>query len=165
MPIKLKQNVLLIIDMQPTNNGGYVGFKTAENPSTVRQCSILIREAKENKDLIVILEYRDEGPTHHCLKRSIGTYRRTVTILKNYNDGSKEFMIEMKARKVNIGHIKVCGVNIGACVQQTVLPLVKKGYDISVIRKACNCSSTWKNPEAWRGYQGADKNLVLVPAI
>jgi len=139
------QEALLVVDMQAMKGQyGIEGFKGAYNERTVQGCLILIQDAMLKGLPIVFLEYTHFCCTHHKLMEAVEDYHSVAFVKKSRDNGGNEFHEINTERGWNARHIKVCGVNIGACVAATVhgLDRMGKGYKMQVVRQACNNAST-----------------------
>ena len=123
-------NILVIIDMQETF------YETARSKRTIAECQRLIKKFKHRNEPIVVLEYLTWGETIPEITSLLKDSKHLV-LKKNLDDGSVALDRKFHKQKKNIRFV-VAGVNIGACVMDTVCGLIKKGYHVKVIRKACN---------------------------
>lgn len=136
---------LVVVDMQEY-------FSTANCEETIYEIIQLIRQARENGDAIIFLEYEWNGghlgPTHEVLTDLVRGYDRTYTQVKDEDCGAAEV-----ARTIDIHNLPsdvvVCGVNFGACVYATVRGLLIDYSDvvssIEVVEEACNGGAMyWK---------------------
>jgi nicotinamidase-related amidase len=134
---------LIIVDMQ-----GY--FATAKNPSTIKNVKSLIKEFKKKRLPIIVLEYhysfRNLGHTLPCITKMLDDYYYARYVRKSDDDGGVEVIECLNKNGWNIGKFKVCGVNIGACVRDTVCTLVHDfNMKVDVVRRACNGQYTRKD--------------------
>lgn len=130
---------LIIVDMQHF-------FETARNDWTIRNVIELIKKAKQDNVPIIVLEYVDPdeeyeiGETMPRLKKHLDDYNLTRYVLK-YNDDGGNKVIECLEQNgwEDIVSLTVCGVNIQACVAETVDTLIRS-YDkeVTIVKKACN---------------------------
>ena len=162
----MSDEALVIIDMQPY-------FDTAKDEGTLRNCVTEIRKAIKAEIPIIVVEYEDPdgndflGDTLPRLKRHLDKYIRTYYVKKHQDDGGYEIMNCIEDEGLGlIRKFKVCGVNICACVAETVFTLVHEwDAEVEVIKKACNGSRSWnksrrtmfKNRGVYRS-----RNVVLV---
>jgi nicotinamidase-related amidase len=136
-------NLLLIVDMQQE-------FPTAHKPKTIAECQKLVRQAKRNQDVIIVLEYKGYGSTLSPIKRTIGEYPNCYFVFKTCDNGGWEVHKALTERGIKVDKILVCGVNSHACVQDTATCLAgSHGYQVEVIKKACNHGNVGK---VWSEY-------------
>lgn len=155
------ETALVIVDMQ-----GY--FETANHEGTIRNCIKQIKKAITEKIPIIVLEYTQDddelGPTLPRLKRHLDKYELTRYVEKYNDDGSIEVIECLEDNDWDIETLRVCGVNITACVSETVYTLIHK-YDkqIQIIKNACNGQRRSKKAcfES-QSYLYKGKNIVLV---
>ena len=123
---------LVIIDMQ-------YGFATAQHQGTINNCIRQIAKAIKAEMPIIIVEYTNCNKTVKPIRQALRGYRHKHTVKKSTDDGSRNIMKLVKRKLCHIDKFIVCGVNIGACVADTVYGLAI-GYDmeVDVIKNACN---------------------------
>lgn len=138
---------LLIVDMQS-------GFSAAHNKRTIAACQKLILKAKKDKALIIVLEYNGHGHTLPQLVELIEDYPNRHFLVKTQDDGSFDVHNFLTAKGIRIMGINVCGVNSDACVQFTSETLAEMGYNVFVIKKACN--TYHKRGKGWNEYAKLD---------
>lgn len=167
--MKAKQD-LVIIDMQP-------GFKAALDEPTIKQVLIAIEEAKEAKLPIIIVELDAEryGSTLDSIMEAVDLYDDVHIVEKCCNDGGDEIEELLLETGIEIEEHVVCGVNIGACVHDTVDTLVNEyGRHCIMLQSACNCIhiekqtySDYEDKEAafkkWPLFQQAEITLAGYP--
>jgi nicotinamidase-related amidase len=122
---------LVIIDMQPDFN-----YSVKVIPEVVKA----IEYAKAANEKIIIVEYDGSWfkPTHPEIMAALKGYEKKVVVKKQSADGSKEVMAALRSRRGL--ELKVCGVNLGACVWNTVTSLLerKSVRRINLLVSACN---------------------------
>lgn len=124
--------LLLIIDMQEQ-------FTAAKHPPTLAACAEQIRLWMDRNWPICILEYEGSGPTDPLLNSLLFQYWQLMRLGKETDDGSAETLRGCRAIGLDPAFIRVCGVNIGACVEDTVRGLLGKTTNpIQVVIEACN---------------------------
>jgi nicotinamidase-related amidase len=123
---------LVIIDMQ-------YGFRTAQHQGTINNCIRQIAKAIKAEMPIIVVEYENCNKTVKPIRQALRGYRYKYTVKKRTDNGSNEIMRLVKRKLWEIEKFIVCGVNIGACVADTVYGLTRK-YDmeVDVIKNACN---------------------------
>ena len=132
---------LVVIDMQ------YEFSSTAEL-ALAGVCKAIVA-AKKNLNHIIVIEYKGSGDTLPEVKRAIGAYKRVSYRTKKLDDGSKEILDVVRRKKLP-RKFRVCGVNLDACVWDSVLGLVEKNYNfITLLSEA-----TYTNP-------GMNKQAIL----
>lgn len=127
---------LIIVDMQ-----NY--FRTARNKSTISNVKKLIAEFIERRRPIIVLEYhfddKNIGHTLPCLTKILDDYSGTRYVRKSDDDGGREVIKCLRDNGWEIKNFTVCGVNLGACVRETVWTLTYTYHKhIKVVKKACN---------------------------
>lgn len=139
--------MLIIIDMQ-------YEFDTAEK--VVDPVCDAVRQAKAEGRQIVVVEYKCWGHwpneqecacrTYTQITSLLEGYENLIFVTKEYDGGGRE----IKEAVIDFPSIvDVCGVNIGACVRDTVEQLARLAPDSEFIllEKACN---GWDNePSAY----------------
>lgn len=111
---------LCVIDMQP-------GFNASED--IINEVTKEIELAKRRKDGIVFIELNPDlnGNTHKVLLdvAHMGGYEKIACTTKYGGDGSSHFIDTVGATGwFPLKRVRVCGVNRGACVRDTVNGLV-----------------------------------------
>ena len=104
---------LCIVDMQPN-------FLLAKQKRTIKATVEEIKKAKKNREGIVVLEYEEEGETHPSILRALGQYKRVAFEKKDDDDGGDEFVQACDRHQFSLRQVKVCGVNVFACVYRTI---------------------------------------------
>ena len=144
---------LVIVDMQ-------VGFYTSHKKSVLDECISLVKYFKRNKLPIIVLEYQGGygdgyGKTHECISRLYKNYPYVKILKKRIDDGSRQihnFMREKHWGITKSDEIYICGVNIGACVLETTWGLLRRGYKVCAIKKACNCEGYNGGNRIWEAH-------------
>lgn len=146
------QPTLVIVDMQSE-------FEAAMNPDVVVGVTQEILKAKEYGSPIILLEYEGCGRSHHGFLNLLKNYRRKASVKKVDDDGSTEVIRTIRRRCFNPFHIRVCGVNSDACVQDTVVGLLHKltHTKVEVVKQACGTAGLF----SWRKFP-KHRNLQLV---
>jgi nicotinamidase-related amidase len=128
------EKALVVIDMQPY----FPATKKALRPVISE-----VKRAMKHEVPILLVElhngYDDFGITHGSITRAVEGYPYVQLVHKAYNDGSVEVKKALD-EQWGLGKetaLEVCGVNTGACVADTAQGLAKKGFDVTVIQKAC----------------------------
>ena len=136
---------LVVVDMQPS-------FKAACNLDVIVNVAKEITIARENNQPILFVEYEGCGSTHESLTNLVKGYKQKSTIMKYYDDGSKEILQAIDRRKFNYDRLRVCGVNIDCCIWSTVVGLIDCTWDmiVEIVKQACNWSEDYKFD--WRKY-------------
>lgn len=138
---------LVVVDMQPS-------FEAAKNAKTIKQVVKLTKEAVSTGNRVVVLEYENYGSTHKKILDLLNP--DFCKVIKKSADGG-HFHVAAAIQDFNgfdgMGNpknytIDVCGVNLNACVRQTALGLKKLGFEVNVIKEACNQPSWWDSAEA-----------------
>lgn len=136
MPINTPETAtLVVVDMQPV-------FEASRKPDVVVGVTKQILTAMQNNWPIIFLEFKGSGQTHPGLLKLTKGYRRKARISKTADDGSKEVIQTIRRREFSDENLVVCGVNIDACVWDTVHGLLKKlPARVSVVKEACGTMS------------------------
>ena len=123
-------NVLAIIDMQREF------AVTAEPliPAVIKR----IERAKKKKQHIIFVEYASRTSTYRVLLDVVEDYKLVKKICKYSDNGAKE--IAQALGNYRDIEIDVCGVNLGACVQDTAYGLLKykRFRKVNILVTACN---------------------------
>lgn len=139
-------STLVVIDMQ-------YSFKSASNPDVVKNVLHQIKLAKTRMAGIVLLRYIDSGPILYEISDAVDGYTRKTTVIKRDDDGSREVMKAINRKKFSSERIRVCGVNIGYCVQDTVCGLLSwPEVVVEVAKKACGPYNHDNVEGEWAGY-------------
>lgn len=131
----IKHPILVVVDMQEKF------CETSHKEKTIKECLALISGAKEEKRMIVILEYghRDvPSDTLQVIKDAVKDYPKAHRVMKNDDDGSSYMQKYFSRKKIKPKEFVLCGVNKDACVKDTARGLANKGYIVHVVKKACN---------------------------
>lgn len=143
---------LILIDMQPI-------FEAANKVETINNCIREIEFAINAGANIIVVEYYTESVSDFEIKKygsncmhtnsrimdALVGYKNVYNVVKQHDDGGIE--VDECIRFNNLSTtLKVCGVNISACVYKTVYTLSRmqnwlfhKKYNIEIIADACNC--------------------------
>lgn len=142
---------LVIVDMQPQ-------FLASTKKDTLAAVEREIRFAMEKKAAIIILEYRNWGPTNPTITDLTDSYQRCAVSEKALDDGSREILNTCKEQGFSNRRFRVCGVNTHACVEATVSGLAKAASRsrIEVVKETCNDSEG----NDWRDFPKR-RNIVL----
>ncbi len=122
---------LVIIDVQPKFDG-------SRNERMLRGVKAEVIKAKDLNNPIIVVEYKDWGPTCPSIRKVIGDYWRACTITKLKTGGAKE--VNSVLRNMLDGHnIRICGIYTDVCVLATVRGLnrSKNINSIKVVEDAC----------------------------
>lgn len=141
----MKKHTLIIIDMQEE-------FWTSACSNIQRNIVNLIKKAKEQKYPIIVVEFRDYGPTRKRLLNALAGYPLVKTVYKQGNDGSKPVSNLLKRNKTfDNDTLKICGVNIAYCVGETVKSLSEKFPKklLHVVRRSCYGQSESNSPDCF----------------
>jgi nicotinamidase-related amidase len=146
-------STLVIIDMQDA-------FHSAKHYKVVEGVLRQIKLAKARKAGIVVVEYQEGGPTLDVIKEAVDGYTRKTVTRKPSDDGSREVMRAIRRKKFNAEKLRVCGVNIGYCVKDTILGLLEwPSVQIEVAKDACGPYND-ANTE-WQGYPEHERMLFV----
>ena len=145
---------LIVIDMQAS-------FPAACDPNTIIAVTHEIVVAQQQGRPIVLVEYKNCGPSHSGFYKLLQGYAHKSHIHKPADDGSKEILRAIRRRKFDEKQLRVCGVNSDCCVRVTVEGLLTRAPSskITVIKSACG---TEYNSGSWDQYYCNHPNLALV---
>lgn len=136
---------LVLVDMQPAFHFQY--FK-AEVRSSINQ----INRARRNNWPIYVLEYSGCGKTIKPIKEALKDYKLAHFTRKEINDGAHRVVAVQKRYKLpGISEVTICGINLGACVADTVYGLFQ--------RSRFSGSLTY---DSWAGVELPDLSRVIV---
>jgi nicotinamidase-related amidase len=139
----MDNQVLVVIDMQ-------YGFDSAQDQKTVDQVLIAIDEAIQLELPIIILEINKErnGATLDCIVDAVEFYDNVHFVDKKKNNGAFEVERVLDKYEIPAKEYIVCGVNISACIKETVQCFVNIFHrNIIVLKSACNCHTI---EDGWR---------------
>lgn len=140
---------LIIIDMQPE-------FECSSDYGLQETIKELIEEAKDHNNPIVIVEYRKSGQTVPEIFDYVDSYHDCYVVRKSCDDGSNE--IDKVVQNYELPrNCKVCGINFGYCVKDTVKGLLSKGYNVEVVEEACSQPEdygNWSDVKSWMKTNG-----------
>lgn len=144
---------LIVIDMQ-------YSFEASRCEATQNEVATHIKQAMCDEANIMFVEYHNNGPTIANLLILCADYDPpSWCVVEKWDDcGGGEVYNAMKKWEWNTDlPIRVCGVNLSACVMRTVEDLINRGYDdIVLLWHACN------NPDEWidRGDRYSDERIM-----
>jgi hypothetical protein len=132
----------VVIDMQAS-------FHAAHNPYTIYHVIKEIKNARKNKNGIVIVQYEQGGRLIYQVENALKKYSNVDFVWKNQNDGSQEICQSISENYFNLNNLTICGVNTDSCVQETVesLSLILPETTIEVVEDGCN--SIYFNDFGW----------------
>ncbi len=150
---------LIIIDMQK-------GFWSAKRcKRTINACVNQIHRARRLSMPIYIVEFRGYQDTIQPLLDAVEGYDKFSFVFKEYNDGSQELANMFAQDSFKPSKMYICGVNIEACVLNTVEGLMDifPCAEYHVIKPACNTEMHRSKAEAleWFPYRNCDAVRVL----
>ncbi len=124
---------LVVIDMQPY-------FTAARGKRILANCQKEIQTARKLNNYILFVEYENCGRTDQRLIDLVNGYHKTLTVVKNDDDGSWELQKALRYLQQHKKPLKVCGVNTDMCVYDTVYGLLKvmPWIKIKVVEDACD---------------------------
>ena len=137
---------LVIIDMQP-------GFDSANDEATIEKVLEAITEAKKANLPIVIVECCNDryGHTLGEIVAEVDFYEQVYFVEKFDNDGAQAIEMVLRDNDIEVEEHQVCGVNIGACVHDTIMSLMDDYFrNIVILKEACNCIHIERG--TWDGY-------------
>jgi len=105
--------------------------------------------ARERKDHIIVVEYKDAGPTVPEVMKALKGYSRVHFCCKQTNNGAHDIVKLAKRFKIPLTKIRVVGVNLSYCVYETVHGFAKDFQEmvhkIYVPVRATNCSNSMEH--------------------
>jgi len=144
---------LALVDMQP-------GFKDAIDKATLDAAERQIKLAMRRGWAIVLVENApwDNGRTYPQLRKHLmdgrgnWKYNRACTVIKTTDGGGAQVIKACRAYGYPLQYFRVCGVYLDACVEQTVLGILKRipGASVRCIREAMN--TNYLHEEAWESF-------------
>jgi len=144
---------LVVVDMQP-------GFKDAIDKATLDAVERQIKLAMRRGWAIVLLENApwDNGRTYPQLRKHLmdgrgnWKYQRACTRVKEKEGGGNQVVDACKLLGYPLQYFRACGVYLDACVEQTVLGILKRipGASVRCIREAMN--TNYLHEEAWDSF-------------
>lgn len=131
----MNRYTLVIVDMQ-------TGFIDSDHDFAVISGVIrAIKKAKKNLSDIIVVEYSGSGKTLPDIMRTLRGYRKVHRVQKHKDDGSVPVLRNIRRNGLGL-NLRVCGVNLDACVRRTVWGLVEKSAaEVKVLKQATNSSS------------------------
>lgn len=164
---------LIVIDMQHR-------FEASQQEWLQENIALKIQEFIACDEPIIFVEYsehiykdgKDSGvriddPTYQLLHAAAKDYTLLRTVFKDYNDGSCEIIRCMNEERWNPDIIQICGVNLDACVEETVIGLIdflpEKEY--LVLEDCCASHNNWEESICHFEFEtGEHDNIRLVMA-
>lgn len=122
---------LVIIDMQPD-------FWEEDSELTWNIVG-QIKRARRDRAAVLTVTF-GAGKTFGPIVKALSGYKRKAQITKDQDDGSKE-VTKVILRRRFPKSLLVCGVNTGACVQDTVnglLKLASHKFDVAILESCCD---------------------------
>ena len=153
-----RQSVLVVIDMQSQ-------FAAAESSSLQERVVELIQHARANHWPIIVLEYASYGETVKSVTDAFAGYDLARVVSKTQNNGATEVLETCATYGFSTSDFLIAGVNIGACVKETVCGLATTRSTrsltwVTAIMEACGDTV----PGQWHQYPELT-NFSLVPAL
>lgn len=155
---------LVIIDMQRH-------FQAARHLQLIFNIVNKVKEYIERNESIIILEFYDDdddlGRTVPEILDVVDEYKNCFIVGKDQNDGGEEISGIINEQSLDISEFEVCGVNLDACVMDTVVTMAWYYPDtpISVILDCCNSVTGQKDAIADFNYEMEDcgkRNVAIV---
>lgn len=149
---------LVMIDMQE-------GFDASNKIAVQIECQKLIKYAISKNMPVIVLEYAGQrwyGRTHDCLTSLYQNYSKYKLLKKRDDSGAIQVHNYLKKNYKNLSDIIVCGVNIDACVLETVAGLSLRGYNVNVVKKACNTDNYYRS---WSHFRGMANTKIVQEII
>lgn len=130
--------MLLVIDMQ-------VNFTNDSQLISIVENEIVDAIAAEQPVLLV--KYRWCGDVHQVVTQAAALsddLQSQFPVMKSDDNGASEILGTCRRRGIELDHIRVCGVNTNACVEETVLALASQLPNslIEVLGYACRNAKT-----------------------
>lgn len=129
------KRTLVIIDMQH-------GFYTANAKRTIDNVIKQVKLARLTNEYIIIVEYLPHmqfETTRPEIMKAIGDHAY-IKVYKYMDDGSKSILDACKLHDYPTDLFRICGVNTGACVRDTIIGLSEQNQKskIEIVPAACN---------------------------
>lgn len=125
------KDILVVVDMQ-------ADFRATENQQFVQNVCDEIKQTKRKRRPIVLIEYRGHGPSLHCINNLLVSYKRSVTVWKDDDDGSDVVYMACQKQGWTTDLFRVGGCNLCFCVHDTVHGLAERSK-VEVLLNACEC--------------------------
>jgi nicotinamidase-related amidase len=127
---------LAVVDMQHD-------FVASRKPGLAGKIAKLVKKAMQDDAVVILLEYVGYGPTKPTIKKALGNYKKGYVVCKEDDDGSNEIAKVLKHRENKCfgtpsSYVRLCGVNLGACVEATAGGLSERDIPVTLIEDACN---------------------------
>src|SRR5690606_17695041 len=131
-----EKTALMIIDMQDyfiTRGGNFQAPENAKKISAIyAELKKLIAKAKESNRPIIMVEYKDSGPSSFILKNELGDYKKIHYVIKNedgaFDDPKSKEEIEKIMLDSGSNILVISGANGGACVDDTIQGSIRQKY-------------------------------------
>src|SRR5690349_19681763 len=139
---RLSSSPLIVVDVQDH----FISQMGRRKAKYLRRVLAVVEAAKEARRPIFLLEYFDFGPTHPKVTEALAGYRRKFVVQKHQDDGSAQVQAVMMkklgaktlaaSQRLKKRTLTLCGVNLTACVIETVIGLITKGFTCQVVSAA-----------------------------
>lgn len=129
-----KSKVLVIVDLQS-------GFLPSNAPVVSAAANLAKRCVEEGWEIVVV-EFKNNGPTHEEVLKASG--ERYFVVEKRQDDGGKEVRNKLDEAGIEPGLIRLCGVNLPWCVAKTACRLARLYPEarVELSRNACDDHSS-----------------------
>ena len=154
--------VALLIDMQDEFVRDIADETRAK--MIARQAQVIQTCAEKDIPLIV-LEYEGSGKTIPVLLCEIAKVPRTVTIIKEHNDGFRRTKLHKILRTFGARELVLMGVYASFCVRETAASAVAKRYGVVTADDVVADSEYRSNMEKSRGWYEANGRFLDSLAI
>jgi nicotinamidase-related amidase len=144
--------ILVIIDMQPNHTSDLLLLNVIKHEIT---------QAVANQLPVVLVQYLQCGEIYSELLDAAqlepGSQLRFI-IGKSNDNGAAEVLGSCRKNGLDLTHIKICGVNTNACVEETTLALAKQLPNslIEVLGYACRNKNSTNDFKPFR-----QRNIVI----
>lgn len=124
--------VLVVVDVQPN-------FLHGHDPGYLDKVVAVVREARAQNRLILLLEHNGAGQTHERIRGVLDGYEHHSYLTKWNWGGSLQVEIELTHRKIQPTGFEVCGLYSEQCVVSTTDGLLDRYVGVPVDIKAAAC--------------------------
>lgn len=151
---------LVVVDVQDAFIDDMCRFRKSYITRVVHH----LRRARYQRRPIVLIEYAGQGPSSDEVRDALANYPRMTKRRKRRDDGSKQVIEALEELGAIQNQVQLCGVNWTACVADTAQGLLRRDFNIEIIRSATR--DTWRPKmiptNEWVKNKFADNNIRLV---
>jgi nicotinamidase-related amidase len=160
--VKSNKLAVILIDMQ---DFFLQHFKDPIRKTLIEnQLKVLDRVAKEKLPLIVV-EYKCRGklrgPTTMKLNQKIKSISHEL-IIKEHNSSFTDTNLDDLLKKLKVKKLFIMGINANACVQDTAISALHRGYKVIVSKGSTACASRGDMELSKRNQVWYETNCMLL---